>query len=197
MPLPQENRKYTYADYLTWPENERWEIIDGAPYMQAAPSWQHQAISRELILQFGQYLKNKPSQVFAAPFDLRLPEVNEEDKDTTQIYQPDILVICNKEGLKDTGYYGSPNLVIEITSPSTGKIDKLLKFNQYEKAGVKEYWIVEPDTRLVSVFIIQDNNRYGRPEIYSETDKVKVSIFTDLTVDLTSVFAPIETDKFS
>lgn len=195
MPLPQENRKYTYADYLTWPENERWEIIDGVPYMQAAPSWQHQAISRELMLQFGEYLKNKPCQVFAAPFDLRLPEFNEKDKDTIHIYQPDILVICDKEGLKGTGYYGSPNLVIEITSPSTGKIDKLFKFNQYEKAGVKEYWIVEPDTKIVSVFIMQENNRYGRPEVYSETDNVKVAIFPDLTVDLAPVFAPIEINK--
>lgn len=195
MPLPQGDRKYTYDDYLTWPDNERWEIIDGVPYMQAAPSWQHQAISGQLLKQFLIYLDGKPCQAFSAPFDLRLPEYGEKDEDTTHIYQPDILVICNKEGLKGTGYYGSPNLVIEVLSPSTAKTDKLLKFNQYEKAGIKEYWIVEPDTKLVSVFIMQDNNRYGRPEIYSETDNVKVSIFADLTIDLTTVFESIEINK--
>lgn len=192
MSLPQENKKYTYTDYLTWTDNNRWEIIDGVPYMQAAPSWQHQAISRELVLQFGEYLKNKSCQVFASPFDLRLAESNERDEDAMQVYQPDILVICDKKGLKGTGYYGSPDLIIEVTSPSTGKIDKLLKFNKYEKAGVKEYWIVEPDTKLVSVFILQDNSRYGRPEIYSETDTIKVSIFDDLKVDLVPVFTSIE-----
>ena len=160
--------------------------------MQAAPSWQHQAISGQLLKQFLIYLDGKPCQAFSAPFDLRLPESGEKDENTRQIYQPDILVICNKEGLKGTGYYGAPNLVIEVTSPSTAKIDKLLKFNQYEKAGVKEYWIVEPDTKLVSVFNMQDNNRYGRPEIYSETDKANVSIFPDLTIDLAPVFASIE-----
>jgi len=192
MPLPQENKKYTYADYLTWPENERWEIIDGVPYMQAAPSWQHQAISRELMLQFGEYLKNKLCQVFASPFDLRLPKLDERDEDTTQTYQPDLVVVCDKKGLKGTGYYGIPDLVIEVTPPSTAKIDKLLKFNQYEKAGVKEYWIIEQDTKLVSVFVLLGNNRYGRPDIYSDTDKTKVSIFPDLIIDWVPIFASIE-----
>lgn len=121
MPLQQENKKYTFADYLTWPENERWEIIDGVPSMRAAPTWQHQAISRELLTQFNNYLKDNPCQVFASPFDLRLPETNEKDDETTFVVQPDILVVCDKVGLKGTGYDGTPTLVIEISSPSTAK----------------------------------------------------------------------------
>ncbi|MHB1653489.1 MAG: Uma2 family endonuclease [Desulfitobacteriaceae bacterium] len=191
MPLQRENKKYSFADYLTWPENERWEIIDGVPFMQAAPTWQHQALLRELLTQFNNYLKGKLCQVFSSPFDLRLPETNEKDEETTFVVQPDIVVVCDKEGLKGTGYYGTPTLVIEISSPSTARSDKVWKFNRYEKVGIKEYWIVEPDGKFISVFTLLPNNRYGRPESYTETDRVKVSIFPDLTVDLKPVFESI------
>ena len=189
MPLPQDNKKYTYADYLTWPEDERWEIIDGIPYMQAAPSWQHQAVSAALLTQFYNYLAGKPCQVFASPFDLRLPDGNEKDEETTFVVQPDIVVVCDKSGLKGSGYHGTPALIIEISSPSTTKNDKIWKFNKYEKAGVKEYWIVEPEGKIVSVFTLQENIRYGRPETYAEVDKIKVMVFPELIIDLTPVFA--------
>ena len=191
MPLQQENKKCTFADYLTWPENERWEIIDGVAHMQSAPTWQHQAISRELLTQINNYLKDKPCQVFASPFDLRLPETNEKDEETTFVVQPDIIVVCDKEGLKGTGYYGTPTLVIEITSPSTARSDKVWKFNKYEKAGVKEYWIVEPDGKFISVYTLLPNNRYGRPESYTETDLIQVSVFPDFTVNLKPIFETI------
>lgn len=112
-----------------------------------------------------------------APFDLRLPEENEKDEDTKNVLQPDLVVVCDKKGLKVTGYYGTPDLVIEVTSSSTSRKDRLLKFNKYEKAGVKEYWIVDPEGKFVSVFTLQENKRYGRPELYSEKDKIKVSVF--------------------
>jgi len=190
MSLSKEKEKYTFADYVKFPDSERWEIIDGISYMQSAPTWQHQSISRELMLQFGEYLRNNQCQVFAAPFDLRLPEIEEKDieEDVTNVYQPDLLVVCDNSRLRGTGYYGVPSLIIEILSPSTVRIDRLLKFNIYEKVGVKEYWIVEPDTKLVNVFVLEDNKRYGRIELYTETDKVTVSIFPDLVVDLSKVF---------
>lgn len=191
MPLHQKNKKYTFADYLTWPENERWEIIDGVPRLQAAPTWQHQAISRELLTQFNNYLKDTPCQVFASPFDLRLPDTNEKDEETTFVVQPDLLVVCDNAGLKGTGYYGTPTLVIEISSPSTSRSDKVWKFNRYEKAGVKEYWIVEPDGKFISVFTLLPNNRYGRPDSYTETDMVEVSIFPGLIIELKPIFENI------
>lgn len=88
MSIPQSDKKYTYADYLTWPENERWEIINGIAYMQSAPSWQHQSISSDLHRQFANYLVNSPCRVFTSPFDLRLPETNERDEETTFVVQP-------------------------------------------------------------------------------------------------------------
>lgn len=189
MPIPQSDRKYSYADYLTWNEEEKWEIIDGVPYMQSAPTWQHQAISVELTSQFNAFLKGKLCRVFAAPFDLCIPEYNESDEEISNIIvQPDILVVCDENKLRKTGYFGVPSLVIEISSLSTARNDKLIKFNKYEKAGVNEYWIVEPDSKLISVFTQQENQRYGRPDVYSEDDKIKVSIFQDLLIDLKPVF---------
>lgn len=192
MPIPESKEKYTYADYLTWPEGERWEIFDGVPYMQAAPTWQHQSISRELLRQISNYLFNKPCQVFAAPFDLCIPELNESDEEISNVIsQPDIVVICDESKLRKTGYFGTPELIIEITSPSTAKRDKLTKFNKYEKAGVKEYWVVEPEIKIINVFTLQNNNRYGRPDVFSEEDQISVSIFPDLLIDLESVFTGI------
>jgi len=192
MSMPNEKRKHTYGDYLTWPEDERWEIIDGVPYMMTAPSWQHQGISMELSLQFGNYLRDKPCRVFAAPFDLCVPEFDESDEDISNLVaQPDLVVVCDEGKLRKSGYFGVPTLVIEIAAPSTSKKDRLLKFNKYEKAGVKEYWIVEPDGKFVSVFTLQENNRYGRPENYTDKDKLKVSVFPDLEIDLGMVFARI------
>ncbi|MDA8228972.1 MAG: Uma2 family endonuclease, partial [Desulfitobacterium hafniense] len=125
------------------------------------------------------------------PFDLRLPETNEKDEETTFVVQPDLTIVCNKEGLIGTGYFGTPSMIIEITSPSSSKMDRLYKFNKYEKAGVREYWIVEPEVKIVSVFVLQPNGSYGRPDVYSEEDQITLSIFPHLTIDLRSVFEDI------
>ncbi len=187
MPLPRPEQKYSYVDYLTWDENERWEILEGIPYMQAAPSRIHQEISMELATQFHTYLKGKTCRVFAAPFCVRL-DVENNNEDIRNVVEPDITIVCDNAKLDERGCKGSPDMIVEILSPSTGKNDKLIKFNKYEKAGVREYWIVEPDQKLISVFLLQPNGRYGRPEVYSEENKIKVSIFQDLEIDLSTVF---------
>ncbi len=187
MPIPKAEQNYTYADYLTWNEAERWEILDGIPYMQAAPSRVHQEILMELSKQFAVYLTGKSCSVYPAPFCVRL-DIEKNDNDIKNVVEPDITIVCDSSKLDEQGCKGSPDMIIEILSPSTGKKDKLIKFNKYEKAGVKEYWIVEPDTKLISVFLLQSDDRYGRPEIYSDEDKIKVSIFSDLEIELKPVF---------
>ena len=187
MPLLKPEHKYSYADYLTWNENERWEILDGVPYMQSAPSRIHQEISMELSTQFHTYLKGKTCRVFAAPFCVRL-DVENNDNDVKNVVEPDITIVCDTSKLDERGCKGSPDMIIEILSQASGKNDKLVKFKKYEKAGVKEYWIVEPDQKLLSVFILQADGKYGRPEICSDDDKIQVSIFTDLIIDLKPVF---------
>lgn len=191
MPLPKPDKKYTYADYLTWPAEKKMEIIDGIPYMQAAPSWQHQSISGELYRQISNYLVNKSCRVFAAPFDLCLVESGTSDEESDKVVQPDIVVICNESNLKKTGYFGVPTLIIEISSPATSRLDRVFKFNMYEKAGVKEYWIVDSDGKFINVFTLQANHRYGRPETYTEENQLPTSVFSDLLIDLEKVFAKI------
>ncbi|WHH60594.1 Uma2 family endonuclease [Petroclostridium sp. X23] len=189
MPLPSQQRKYTYTDYLTWPEDESCEIIDGVPYMQAAPSWQHQSITGELYRQISNYFVNKPCRAFAAPFDLCLAEYNETDDEISNVVQPDVVVVCDESKLRKTGYFGVPTLIIETTSPATSRRDRVSKFNMYEKAGVKEYWIVDPEGKFVNVFILQQNKRYGRPETYTDENKMQIATFPDLIIDLNTVFA--------
>ena len=159
--------------------------------MQAAPTWQHQSISGELYRQLANYLVDNPCSIFTSPFDLRLPDANEDDEETTFVVQPDIVIVCDKTKLRKTGYFGVPAIIIEISSPSTTRRDRVLKFNMYEKAGVKEYWIVEPEGKYISVFTLQENKRYGRPEAYTDEDTVPMSIFPDLVVDLKQVFQGI------
>lgn len=189
MPLPQEERKYSFADYLTWSEDERWELVDGVPYMQAAPSPIHQEVLNNINVQFHNYLSGKPCKVYPAPFCVRLINGNEKtNDDIKKVFEPDISIVCNKSKIDERGCIGAPDLIVEVMSPSSVKMDRVEKFNSYEKAGVKEYWIVEPQGKIVSVFVLQSNNRYGRPEIYTEEDKITVSIFPNLIVDLSVVF---------
>jgi len=190
IPLLQHENEYTYADYLTYPDDERWEIIDGVPYMQAAPAPVHQEVLTELVRQIANYLAGKPCKVYPAPFCVRLPLGNEKnEKEVKTIVEPDISIVCDPARLDNKGCNGAPEMIIEIISPSSVKMDRVIKFNKYEKAGVQEYWIVEPDQKIVSVFVLQGNQRYGRTELYTEDDKITVSIFPDLSIDLSAVFA--------
>ena len=191
MPLSQEEKKCTYADYLTYPEDERWEIIDGVPYLQAAPTPMHQEVLMELSKQIAVYLTGKNCNIYPAPFCVRLPLGYEKsEKEVKNVVEPDISIVCDKSKIDDKGYNGAPDMIIEIISPSSIKKDRFVKFNLYEKAGVKEYWIVEPDQKLVSVFLLQKNERFSRPEMYTEEDGINISIFPDLIIDLSAVFTP-------
>ncbi len=135
--------KFTYRDYLHWPDDERWELIDGVAYnMSPAPNRIHQKISGELHRQIANYLIGKQCEVYAAPFDVRLPATGEKNDEITTVVQPDITIVCDKSKLDKKGCKGSPDLVIEILSPYTAKKDMKEKHFLYEKFAVKEYWIV-------------------------------------------------------
>jgi len=196
MPLPQENRKYTYADYLSWPENERIEIIDGIPYhtyggqitegapvMQAAPARVHQEISGEVFRQLANFLKDKSCKVYAAPFAVRL---NADDSDDT-VLEPDITVVCDKSKLDEKGCKGAPDVVVEILSPSTGRKDRMIKFQKYQQAGVREYWIVDPDTKTVQVCILEGGRYFT--SVHADTDTAPVTVLPGCTINLYEVFA--------
>lgn len=184
------NERYTYGDYLTWDDGQRWELIDGVAYnMTPAPNRVHQKISGELFRQFANYLLDKPCQAFAAPFDVRLPEQGELGADVTTVVQPDLVVICDSRKLDDAGCMGAPDLIVEILSPSTSRRDHKEKFVCYERAGVKEYWLVDPVARTVTVFKLGSDLRYGRPDVYGDDEKVVVGLLPDLEIELPLVFA--------
>jgi len=181
--------KFTYADYVTWDDNERWEIIHGEAFnMTPAPATVHQLTAGEIFGQIWNQLKGKQCKVFSAPFDVRLPLGDQKEEEVENIVQPDITVICDPGKLDKKGCLGTPDLVIEIVSPATSRRDKMEKFFLYEQVGVKEYWLVYPEDKLVEVFSLGTDGRYGRPDIYSEKNTIKLKVLPDLTVDLNPVF---------
>ena len=191
MPLPKikKERKYTYKDYFIWPDNERWELIDGIAYsMTLSPSRIHQKISRELLTIFNAFLSGKECEVYGALFDVRLPESDESDDEIITVVQPDILVVCDKSKLDDRGCRGAPDLIIEILSPSTIQKDMREKFSLYERVGVKEYWMAHPDDRNTMVFMLGGDGTYRKPDIYFDGDKINVGALEGLEVDLEFVF---------
>ena len=188
-PNRKENNSYTYKDYLEWPEQERWELIEGVAYnMTPSPSRSHQKISAALFNALYQYLKGRNCEVYYAPFDVRLPEGDEEDHQIKTVVQPDIVVICDPTKLDEKGCQGSPDLIMEILSPSTASIDYISKLDLYEKNRVSEYWIIHPLDKIVMVYRLLENGNYGRAEVYSEKDSVKVGIFDDFVIDLKEIF---------
>jgi len=182
--------RFTYGDYLTWDDGQRWELIDGVAYnMTPAPIRRHQGVLTELAGQFFNYFRDKPCKLYLAPFDVRLPSNDEADEEVTTVVQPDLVVICDLEKLDDRGARGTPDLIIEILSPSTSRMDMKIKFDLYEKRGVREYWIVDPAGGTVMIFCLGADGRYGRPQVYTDEDSAPVGIFEDLIIDLKAVFA--------
>lgn len=187
MPLPQE-KHYTYADYMTWDEQEHIELIDGAPVMMSPPSRAHQEISGELFRQIANYLEGKKCRVYAAPFAVRLFEKPNDDASSVDtVVEPDLSVVCDRDKLDAKGCKGAPDLVIEILSPSSVRNDRLTKFNLYQRAGVREYWIVNPSEKSVQVFILEGGH-YTAAALGSESDVLKVNVLDGCYIDLSRVF---------
>jgi Uma2 family endonuclease len=181
---------YTYGDYVTWPDDYRYEIIDGTAYaMTPAPMRVHQDILLSIATEFSNYLKGKTCKAYIAPFDVRIPKDRVSDNDTKTVVQPDLSVICDPNKLDDKGCNGSPDLVVEVISPSSLKRDIAEKRALYERVGVREYWVVYPNEQVVLVYYSDEDGTYNKFETYGIEDKIKVSIFDDFTVPLKTVFS--------
>jgi len=178
-----EYKRLTYADYCSWDDDQRWELIDGVAYAMSSPSRKHQEILGILHIKIGTFLSGKQCKVFLAPFDVRL---NHDSGDDT-VVQPDIMVICDSSKLGDKSCNGAPDLVIEILSPSTTMRDKLLKFRKYLQAEVREYWIVDPEYKTVSVHLLKNDDYLVR--IYDIENTVPVHVLEGCEIDLAEVFA--------
>ncbi|MDP4146586.1 MAG: Uma2 family endonuclease [Bacillota bacterium] len=182
-----ENKIYTYADYLSYPEGEHIEIIEGHIYnMSPAPSRIHQEIISELITVINSYIKSSKGncKVYPAPFDVILKDDNEEIVNSRNVIQPDISVICDKNKLTDKGCTGAPDMIIEVVSPFNPSSDYIRKLNLYDQYKVREYWIVNPMKQTILVYTLDENtNQYAAPEAYTFKDKIKVGIYDNLEID--------------
>lgn len=179
---------YTYADYLVWQFRERVELIRGRLFkMSPAPNLSHQKVSRELSRIFFNYFNKKNCQVFSAPFDVRLP-VSRKKGQTTTVVQPDLCVICDESKLDEQGCNGAPDLIIEILSPGNSKREMRDKYQVYEEAGVREYWLVNPQDRVVLIYILDETGKFVGLAPVTDEDPLRPTIFPDLDVDLMEVF---------
>lgn len=188
MALAQERQEYTLADVLTWEEQERVELIDGDPVMMAPPMRKHQRAVSELNRQIGNFLQEKKCEVYPAPFGVRLFEKDgDRPEDVYTLVEPDITVVCDQNKLDDLGCKGAPDLVMEVLSPSTQRHDRYTKFKLYQRAGVREYWLVDPDAKSVQVFLLEDG-RYSAMDYGEAGDQVAVNVLEGCTIDLSLVF---------
>ena len=184
--LPKEDRTFTYADYKEWglKDGERFEIINGEAFAMAGPNERHQAILGELFTQFHNYLRGKPCKVYPAPFDVRLFYKKDESDDT--VVQPDIVIICDEKKRGSEACLGAPDLAVEILSPSNSALEMERKLKLYQKAGVKEYWVVDPEHKGLTVY--QFHRKVISLKTYGSTDTVSVGIFSSLKIALEQVF---------
>lgn len=189
MPLPKEKTRYTLADALEWDERERMEVIGGEPVLPATPVRIHQEVSGEIYRQLANYLEGKKCRVYAAPFSVRpFERGGDRPEDVDTLVEPDITVVCDPDKLDEIGCKGAPDLVMEILSPSTQRHDRVVKFNLYWRAGVREYWIVDSAGKIAQSFVLEDGY-YIAKELGTAGDKMKVNVLEDCWIDLSRVFS--------
>lgn len=184
MPLMQPNN-IKYEDFLKIDENtnEYLEFINGKIYNMASPSLIHQMILTKLSTFFGVYFDGKDCFHINSPFDIVLKNDREINK-----VQPDLTVICDKKGLNDKNYEGTPDLIIEVLSPSSTSRDFVTKMDLYMRFGVKEYWIISPDKKQVYVYNFENNILKSEPLTIRENELLKSNIFDGLEIDLSKIF---------
>lgn len=188
------NFRYSYADYLSWTDGKMRELLNGIAYAFSAPFREHAGITMELAGKAWSYIKQRKGKckIYHAPFDVRLPlnGATADDK-IYNVVQPDICVVCDPSKLDERGCLGAPDLIVEVISPSTGKRDLNEKFDLYEAAGVKEYWVVYPKDKAITVFLLRENGEYDDGKTYQvieETTKISVHTLKGLIIDLNELF---------
>ncbi|GKT07873.1 Uma2 family endonuclease [Desulforhabdus sp. TSK] len=183
MPLLQkdEGQKYTYADTLSWPNKERWELIDGRPYdMTPAPTTRHQQIAARFYTRLEACLEGKSCVPFIAPTDVVLSQHD--------VVQPDLFVVCDGTKITKANIQGVPDVVVEVMSPATALKDRREKKALYERFGVREYLLIDPDGEYVERFIRQEDGLFGKGEIFSPRDGLVLHAIPEVTINLWEVF---------
>jgi len=180
---------YSYADYMRFEFEERLELIKGHLFkMSPAPSRIHQGISGNIFVPIYNALKGKSCRVYSAPFDVRLARKMQDDKEIFTVVQPDIVVVCDPAKLDQRGCIGAPDIVVEILSPGNNKKELINKYEVYEEAGVKEYWIVSPTHKTFFRYILNENGKFQPTKMLTEGEEVTTSIIPSLKLVLEEVF---------
>ena len=182
------NKLYTYADYYKWKFEERVELIKGVIFkMSPAPSATHQRLSSRLHIAIGNHLSGRKCEVFSAPFDVRLPRKTSKDEDIITVLQPDLCVICDPLKIEERGCLGAPDLIVEVLSPGNNKKEIRNKFDVYEEAGVKEYWIVDPVYQTVQINKLE-NGKYVPMRALAVGDIATSEIMPGFSLDIEELF---------
>ena len=188
------NKVYTYADYYKWKFEERVELIKGYIFkMSPSPNRLHQEISGGISYQLQKFLERSPCKVYTAPFDVRFPRKSKADKDIITVLQPDICVVCDRSKLDDRGCIGAPDIVVEVLSPSNNKKELKNKYEIYEEAGVKEYWIVWPYEQTMIVYTLTDGKFVSSPVI-SGGDILTTSVLPGFSLNISELFRDNDTE---
>jgi Uma2 family endonuclease len=188
----RDTHYHTYADYLTWSASHGDEVIDGTAYVREppAPSPSHQWIAFELSRQIANALQGKPCRVCMAPFDVRLPKSTEEDGQIDTVVQPDVFIVCDLQKIDARGMLGAPDWLAEVLSPGTANHDRLVKLPVYERAGVREVWLVDPIDRTLTLYRLEAG-RYGRATLLELNGKTPITAVPGVTIDWDQVLAEI------
>jgi Uma2 family endonuclease len=180
------SKAYTFKDYLSWKFNERVELLKGyIARMSPAPNFRHQEISSNLHFNLAYFLQKKPCKVVSAPLDVYLPAIK---GDGQTVVQPDLCVICDVSKIKKQGCVGAPDLVIEILSLGNSRKEVSTKFQIYEQAGVKEYWVVFPYEQVIQQYVLQEGKFQTMP---LAENIIKSVVLEGFEVEIDTIFDTI------
>ena len=190
--VKRDTHYHTYADYLTWSASHGDELIDGTAYVREppSPSFTHQTIVLELGHQAVKALKGKPWRACVAPLDVRLPKSNEEDDQVDTVVQPDVFIVSDLEKIDERGVRGAPDWIAEVLSPGTTRHDKVVKLRVYERAGVREVWLIDPIKRTLMIHRLEAG-RYGRATLLELKGQMPLTAVPGVTIDWDEVLAEI------
>lgn len=190
----KDHQYHCYGDYLNWPDNIRYELIDGDAYlMSPAPDLAHQEVAGEIFRQAANALLGSSCRALIAPIDVRLPKQDEADERIDTVVQPDVLVVCDSNKLDRRGVRGAPDWVVEVLSPSTAGHDQIKKRQLYERHGVREYWLIHPIDRVLTIYRLIDGE-YGMPELYELGGETAVSVLPDIVIQWDELVARLPND---
>lgn len=178
--VTRSDRHYTYADYLKFPADQRWELMDGVAYAMApAPSTAHQDLLVELTAQVAGALRGQRCRALVATVDVRFQRSDSADN----VVQPDLVVVCDPGKIDNRGIHGAPDWIVEVLSPATASRDQIGKRRLYEREGVREYWLVHPVDRVVTVYRVGDGGSFAMPEVFELKGSLEVQAVPGLSID--------------